>query len=136
MRRTSCRGPSNTLIARLPRVAALSRERSLAHHDVLHVAVEVEAPGPALAADAGVARAAERRRQLANEEAVHPQRSRDHALGDRHRALLVAAEQHAREPEACAVRDRDGFLVRRERVPGEDGPEDLALRDLEVGLHL
>src|SRR5262245_62124464 len=108
-------------------------ERSLSHGDVLHVAVEVEAPVPAFAAQPGVARAAERRGELADEEAVHPQGTRDDALRDRHRAALVAAEQDAGEAVAGVVRRRDGLVVAREGPPGEDRTEHLALRDLGVG---
>src|SRR5215213_869963 len=54
-------------------------------HAVLHVAVEVEAPRAALAADAAVAVAAERRGGVADEEAVHPRGAgvqlRGHPLG-------------------------------------------------------
>src|SRR5437763_10654329 len=53
--------------------------------DVLHVAVEIERPLAALAADPAVARAAERRPEIPDEEAVHPHGASHepgaHALG-------------------------------------------------------
>src|SRR5450432_1983751 len=65
-----------------PMTASLVDERALADRDVLDVAVEVEAPRPALAADTGIARAAERGGEFADEEAVDPDRAGYNRRGD------------------------------------------------------
>ena len=57
----------------------LSREGAVLDRDVLHVAEEVEAPRAALAADARLSRAAERRVEVAHEVAVDPDRAGDDA---------------------------------------------------------
>ena len=57
---------------------------------VLQVAVEVEAPGAALAADPGLAGAAEGGLEVADEEAVDPDGARDQLRGDVFGARAVA----------------------------------------------
>src|SRR5690349_22813833 len=70
---------------------------------VLHVAVEVEAPGAALPADARLPGPAERRAQVADEEAVDPDRPRHQLARDMGSPLPVAGEQRRRQPVASAV---------------------------------
>src|SRR3954463_13834867 len=80
-------------------------------HAVLDVAVEVEAPPAALAADPAVPVAAERRREVADEEAVHP----DGAGVQPRRAPLGAfretGDQVRGEPVLGVVRHRDPLLL-------------------------
>src|ERR1700691_5175598 len=64
---------------------------------VLHVAVEVEAPGAALPADAGLPGTAERRPQVADEEAVDPDGPGDELRRHPAGALAVAGEHGGRE---------------------------------------
>src|SRR5690349_18941352 len=77
---------------------------------VLHIAVEVEAPGAALTADAGLARATERRPQVADEEAVHPHGPRDKAGRHPFRPGLVAGEHRRGQPVPGAVREFDRLV--------------------------
>src|SRR5947209_2059743 len=73
---------------------------------VLNVAVEVEAPGAALAPDPRLPGAAERRAQVADEEAVDPD-GPGHQLRRHPRSpLLVAGEHRRRQPVARAVSER------------------------------
>src|SRR2546427_13117112 len=64
---------------------------------VLHVGVEVEAPLPPLAAYTGILGAAERRPQVADEEAVDPHGPGDQALGHTPGAFRVAGVHHRGE---------------------------------------
>src|SRR5665213_3095406 len=109
-----------------------SWERSRADRYVFDVAVEVEAPGAAFAADAGMLRSAERRSKLADEEAVHPDRAGDNRRGDAHGAGFVAGEQGGGQTVLGAVGHLDDLIVAAEGVPGQDRPEDLLLEDLLV----
>src|SRR5579872_2373201 len=115
-----------------PIAGSLVDERVLADRDVLDVAVKVETPRPALPADAGIARPAERGPELADEEAVHPHRTGNDARGDAHGPILVAGEQGGREAVLGGVGDLDHLVVAAESVPGEDGAEHLLLEDLLV----
>src|SRR6476469_9398129 len=99
---------------------------------VLQVAVEVEAPGAALAADAGVAGAAEGGVEGASEEAVDPGRPRDEPFGDAGGAVVVAGGEGGGEPEAGGVGEGDGLVLGGEGLEGQDGAEDLLLDDLGV----
>src|SRR6476660_6499516 len=76
-------------------------------HGVLQVAVEVEAPGAALAADAGEAGAAERGLQVAYEEAVHPHRARDEPGGEALGALVRTGGHGGGQPEAGVIGEPD-----------------------------
>src|SRR3954464_2886171 len=76
-------------------LCALKQGRSLA--DGLHVAVEVERVVPALATDSGLARAPEGRFEVANVEAVDPDRARDDGGGHAARALLRAGVDRRRQ---------------------------------------
>src|SRR5689334_25402927 len=73
----------------------------------LHVAVEVEAPGAALAADARLPGPSERRAQVADEEAVDPDGPGDQLRRDPRGPLLVAGEHRRRQPVTGAVGQRD-----------------------------
>src|SRR5580692_4932563 len=73
---------------------------------VLHVAVEVEAPGAALAADAGLPCPAERRPQVADEEAVNPDGPGDKLIRHPASALAGTGEHGGREPVPGAVGQR------------------------------
>src|ERR1700689_821540 len=70
---------------------------------VLHVAVEVEAPGAALPADAGLPGAAERRPQVADEEAVDPDGPGDELRRHPAGALAGAGEHGGPEPVTGAL---------------------------------
>src|SRR5262245_36905143 len=91
----------------------LSREGSLQDRDVLDIAEEVHAPVAAFAADAGVARAAEGRGEITDEEAIDPETAGNELVGDPPGTLLVAAEQHGGEAVFRAVGDLDqlGLVV-------------------------
>src|SRR5207248_11523283 len=100
---------------------------------VLDVAVEVEAPGAALAADAGQPGAAERRGQVTDEETVDP-----HGPGDQFRRHppgpgLVAGEHGRREAVARAVGQRDGLGFGGEGLQREHRAEHLLGEDLRAG---
>src|SRR5215472_8134767 len=74
---------------------------------VLHVAVEVEAPGAALPADARLPGPAERRAQVADEEAVDPDGARHQLSRYPAGALPVTGEQHRGQPVPGPVGQRD-----------------------------
>src|SRR6266851_9044538 len=99
-------------------------------HGVLHLAVEVEAPGAALPADPGVPGPAERRAQVADEEAVDPDGPRDQLLRYPRGPVAVAGEQRRRQPVPGAVGQRDRLLLAGEGLQGEHGPEYLLGQDL------
>src|SRR5579872_3435743 len=101
-----------------PIAGSLVDERVLADRAVLDVAVKVETPRPALPADAGIARPAERGPELADEEAVHPHRTGNDARGDAHGPILVAGEQGGREAVLGGVGDLDHLVVAAGRSPG------------------
>src|SRR4051794_38211514 len=99
-------------------------------HAVLDVAVEVEAPGAALAADPAVPVAAERRCEVADEEAVHPDgagvQPRRHPV----RARGVAGDESGGETVLGVVGHRDALVLGAEGLQREDGAEDLVADDL------
>src|SRR5215467_2474262 len=97
---------------------------------VLDIAVEVEAPGAALAADAGHSGAAERRSQVADEEAVDPDGPGDQPGGYPFGPGLIAGEQRRRQAVRGTVRQRDGFGLTGERLQGEHRAEHLVGEDL------
>src|SRR5512132_171734 len=98
--------------------------------DVLHVRVEVEAVDAPLAPDPRGLRAAERRPQVAHEEAVHPDRAGDQALGDPFGALAVTGVQDRGQAVVGLVRERDRLLLVLERLEREDGSEHLLAQHL------
>src|SRR4051794_29169173 len=102
---------------------------------VLDVAVEVEAPRAALAADAAATVAAERRGQIADEEAVHPHGAGVQLPGDTFGALGRPGDQGRRQTVLGVVRHRDPLLLRTEGLQGEDRAEDLAAHDLARRVH-
>src|SRR3954452_10170066 len=97
---------------------------------VLDVAVEVEAPGAALAADAAAPVAAERRREVADEEAVHPDGAGVQPGADPLGALRAARDEGRREAVLGVVGHRDPLLLGAEGLEREDRAEDLAADDL------
>src|SRR5262245_63373793 len=97
---------------------------------VLDVAVEVEAPVAALAADARLAGAAERRLEVADEEAVDPDGARDQACGDPVGALSISGGDRRGEPEPRVVGQPYGLVLGIEGLQHQDGAEDLLLHDL------
>src|SRR5260370_40309753 len=76
-------------------------------HGVLHVAVEVEAPGAALPADPGVPGPAERRAQVADEEAK--------AAPDATRRPPIQCRVSTSTPATCAVLMTSAAPSRRPR---------------------
>src|SRR3712207_9156304 len=78
---------------------------------VLDVAVEVEAPGAALAPDAAAAVAAERRREVTDEEAVHPHRARGQPARDALGTLLAAGDQGGGEAVLGVVGHGDAVVL-------------------------
>src|SRR5271170_1352530 len=74
---------------------------------VLHVAVEVKAPGAALPADPGLPGPSERRPQVADEEAVDPDGPGDQLGRDPAGPGPVAGEDRGRQPVPGAVGQRD-----------------------------
>src|SRR5579864_1952331 len=95
--------------------------------DVLHVAEEVEAPSPPFPPDTGVSTPAERRFEIAHEEAIHPYRARHdgggHALGTRGIARVHDGSQSI----GSAVGELDRLAFRSERLPGKHGTEHFIL---------
>src|SRR5689334_24509830 len=80
---------------------------------VLHVGVEVEAPGAALAADARLAGPAEWRAQVPDEEAVHPDGPGDQARRYPFGPVLVPGEHHRGQAVPGAVGQCDGLGLAR-----------------------
>src|SRR5919202_6042447 len=80
-----------------PTISPIGPPTARGEDAVLDVAVEVEAPRAALAADAAVPVAAERRREVADEEAVHPDRPRVQPVGHALRALGRARDEGRRQ---------------------------------------
>src|SRR5687767_9302857 len=80
-------------------------------HRVLDVAIEIEAPVAALAADPGRTRAAERRPKITHEEAVHPYRAGHQRAGHPASPFGVTGDHDRRQPEARGVGHRDGLLL-------------------------
>src|SRR5690606_25971800 len=99
---------------------------------VLQVAVEVEAPGAALAADAGLARAAEERAQVPYEEAVDPDGPGDQPGGDERGPLAVAGGDGGGQAGAGVVGQPDGLVLGVEGLERQHRAEDLLLDDLAV----
>src|SRR4051794_5198436 len=97
---------------------------------VLDVAVEVEAPCAALAADAAVPVATERRREVADEEAVHPDRAGVQPGTDPLGTLRIAGDEGRRETVLGVVGHRDPLLLGAEGLEREDRAEDLSADDL------
>src|SRR5262249_34084535 len=104
--------------------------RTLEDRDVLDVAEEVEAPRAPFPPDPRIAAAAERRGELAYEEAVHPHGAGNDTPGEPLGASLVAGEDHRRESVARAVGEPDELVLVAERLPGQHRTEDLVLDDL------
>src|SRR5579872_1188923 len=114
-------------------LAPLERaERAVPGGDVLHVAEEVEAPAPALAADARPPGAAEGRAEIADEVAVDPDGAGHDAARRALGARRIARVDDGGEAVVGPVGQADGLLVRLERLPREDRAEDLVLDDLGV----
>src|SRR5690606_28365925 len=101
---------------------------------VLHVRVEIERPGAALAADARLLRTAERRSTVAHEEAIDPDGSRDEPVGHALRVFPVAGDDDGGEAELGAVREFDHLLIGREGLHGEHRAEHLLGEDLAARL--
>src|SRR5579872_4138532 len=114
-------------------LAPLERaERAVPGGDVLHIAEEVEAPAPALAADARPPGAAEGRAEIADEVAVDPDGAGHDAARRALGARRIARVDDGGEAVVGPVGQADGLLVRLERLPREDRAEDLVLDDLGV----
>src|SRR5215217_1053307 len=111
-------------------LCAPKQGRSLA--DGLHVAVEVERVVPALTTDSRLARPAEGRLEVANVEAVHPDRARDDGRRHAVRARLGAGVDRRRQPVVGRVREPEGLLLVLERLERENRAEYLTLEDLRV----
>src|SRR3954469_5575697 len=100
---------ATTAVATISPTDLLRAERALLDRDVFHIAEEVKAPRAALAADAGVARASERRIQIAHEVAVDPDGSGDDLRRHALLARCIARVQHRSQAVFGAVGERDGF---------------------------
>src|SRR4051794_23141116 len=98
----------------------------------LHIAVEIERPGAAFAADARLAVAAERLPQIAHEEAVVPDQPgidlRRDALG----ALLVAGHHHAGKAVFRVVGHDDRLRLGLERLQAEHRAEHFVAQNLGI----
>src|SRR3954471_8527632 len=90
-------------------ICALKQGRSLA--DGLHVAVEVERVVATLATDSRLARPAEGRLEVANVEAVDPDRARHHCGGHAVGALLRPGVDRRRKAVVGRVGEPDGLLL-------------------------
>src|SRR5215472_1021310 len=112
-----------------------SDEGTLHCRNILHVAIEVETPVAAFAADSGIAASAERCGQFAHEEAVDPYGAGDDPLRQAHCALLALAEDHRGQAIVGTVPEPDGFFFVAEGLPGQYGSEDLALHNLHLLRH-
>src|SRR6185369_6434471 len=73
----------------------------------LHITIKVERPGAALAADPGLAVAAERLPQIAHEEAVAPDQAGIDLARDPLGALFIAGHHNAGEAVFGVVGHRD-----------------------------
>src|SRR5262245_33697458 len=89
------------------------------HDGVLQVAVEVESQVAPFAADARPAGAAERRLEVADEEAVDPDGARDEPFGDAGRAVAVAGGDGGGQAEAGVVGEPDGLVLVGEGLQGQ-----------------
>src|SRR5215467_559236 len=99
---------------------------------VLHVAVEVEAPGAALAADSRLARAAERCAQVTHEETVDPDRAGPELGSNPVSPAGIAGEQRGGQPVPAVIRHRDCLVLAAERLDGEYRPEYFLREDLRA----
>src|SRR6476469_204187 len=93
-------------------------------HDRLHLAVGVQPPRAAVAADAAVLEAAERRLMVAL-EGVDADVAGLQQLGDRHGPAGVAGEHVVVEAVGAVVGDRDRLVLVVERDGHDDRAEDL-----------
>src|SRR4051812_1319037 len=101
--------------------------------DGLDVAVEIETPLTTLATDAGLPRPAERRGEIANEEAVHPYRAGNQRAGDAVGTRAVGREECRGKAVIGVIGQGDELRFARERLDGEDRPKHLAPEDLGRG---
>src|SRR5687767_7032351 len=99
-------------------MAGSARKRAVFEGDVLDVAEEIEAEVSALASDPGLSRAAERRVQVAHEEAIDPHRAGDDGRRYPLGALAIARVHHRGKPVLRAVGEIDRVRFRVERLPG------------------
>src|SRR5215470_10455717 len=104
-------------------------------HGVLDVAVEVERVRAAFAADAGLAAAAERGAQVADEETVDPHRPGAQPRADPLGTVRVAGDHGRGQAEPGVVGHGDRLVLVTEGLHGQDGPEDLLGHDLRAGRH-
>src|SRR5579872_1339659 len=109
--------------------ARLLGERPLHSRDVLHIAIEIEAPVATFAANSGVSASAEGCGKIAHEEAIDPYRTGDHLARETHRARLALTEDHSGQSIGSAVRELDRFIFVAKGLPGENGSKHLALND-------
>src|SRR5919197_3898103 len=114
-------------------IAILLRSSRLPH-DLLDLGVLLHPEAPALAADAALLEAAEGGVEEVD-AVVDPHHPRADALGERDRLGGVARQHHAAEPVGGVVRDADRLVLVREGNDGDDGPEDLLLRDADAVGH-
>src|SRR5262249_30643446 len=105
-------------------------------HDVLDVCVEVEAPPAALTADPGVARPAERRVEIAYEEAVDPDGAGDELFADALSLRFVAGVNRGGKAVVGAVGELDGLGLVAERLDRQHWAEDLAGQQRGTGWHV
>src|SRR5580658_8753216 len=98
----------------------------------LQVAVEVQGVVATLSTDATDARAAEGRREVADQEAVDPYRAGAHGQSESVGLTLVGGKDHGREAVSRGVRQRDRFVFSFKGLNGEDGTEDFILNYLGV----
>src|SRR5438093_4120696 len=116
-----------------PTISPISASLSRRDDRVLHVGVEVEAPHATLPADPGVARPAEGRVQIADEEAVDPHGPGDETIRNPVCTLGVTRVERGGEAEVGRVRKRDSIVLVDERLRREHGAEHLLREDLRAG---
>src|SRR4051794_37482806 len=90
--------------------ASPGRPTSRSEYGVLDVGVEVEGVAAAFAADTGLAVAPEGRTEVADEEAVHPDRAGIQSGTDPFRAVEISGDQGGGKAEASVVGHLDGLL--------------------------
>src|SRR5690606_3483043 len=123
-------------ISPAPTTSPIAGPSSRSENAVLDVAVEIEAPRAALAADAADPVAPEGCGEIAHEEAVDPDGPGRQPSGDALGPVRAAGHQGRREAVLGVVGHRDALLLAAEGLQREDRTEDLLADDLGARAHV